>query len=155
MLIGDSAHAIVPFYGQGMNASFEDVFVFDTMLDDFMNQDWESFCEAFQKSRKENCDAIADLALDNFMEMQDKVDDHAFIIKRKLEMKLEQEVESYYSKYSLVTFREDLSYSQALKQGRKQDEILLKLCGDTDFEIPATIEGLNEIDQFVKSQLND
>jgi len=154
LLIGDSAHAIVPFYGQGMNASFEDVFVFDNMLDEYMNKDWNSFCAAFQNERKGNCDAIADLALDNFWEMQDKVDDEAFILKRKLEMKMEQELSDYYSKYSLVTFREDLSYRQAKEQGRKQDELLLEICGKTDFVMPQNLEELSKIRKQLKDQIN-
>ena len=155
LLIGDAAHAIVPFYGQGMNASFEDVYVFDDLLDSYKGNDWIAFCEEFQKLRKSNCDAIADLALDNFIEMQDKVDDEAFIEKRKLEMKLEQEAEGYYSKYSLVTFREDLSYEQAMKQGRRQDEILLELCSGENYTFPEKPDELTQILTYVKQKLND
>jgi len=127
LLMGDAAHAIVPFYGQGMNASFEDVTIIDHIHD--INQgDWKKILSSYSEKRKPDADAIADLALDNFYEMQDHVADPAFIEKRNLEMRLEQSYEDYYSKYSLVTFREDLGYEAAMKQGREQDEILLDLC---------------------------
>ena len=144
-IMGDAAHAIVPFYGQGMNASFEDVYVFDQMLTEHMNKSWEALFDAFQKARKPDTDAIADLALDNFTEMQDKVDDPAFIKKRGLEMLLEKKFPSYYSKYSLVTFKDELSYEQAMIQGRKQDQYLLQLCADESFVIPTEDEGLKSI----------
>ncbi len=155
LLIGDAAHAIVPFYGQGMNASFEDVYVFDQLMNDFEDKDWESFCEAFQTARKANCDAIADLALDNFIEMQDKVDDQAFIKKRQLEMKLEQETENYHSKYSLVTFREDLSYEQALNIGRQQDQLLLELVSSPTYSLPTSVNELNQIIENLKSRIHE
>lgn len=133
LLMGDAAHAIVPFYGQGMNASFEDVLVLDELLDQHQG-DWVKVLQAYEDERKKDTDAIADLALDNFIEMQDKVADPDFIAKRKLEMQLEQTYTNYYSKYSLVTFKEDLPYSEAMSLGRKQDELLLELCrtGEAD-----------------------
>ncbi len=155
LLVGDAAHAIVPFYGQGMNASFEDVYVFDQILEEMETIDWGEFCEKFQESRKPNCDAIADLALDNFIEMQDKVDDEDFIKKRKLEMKLEQDGEGYYSKYSLVTFREDMSYKEAMIKGRKQDEILLAYCAHDQFEYPTSKQELNQVIDYIKNKLNE
>lgn len=85
--MGDAAHAIIPFYGQGMNCGFEDVFVFDKLLDEKM--DWQTICKTFSEIRKPNSDAIADLAEDNFIEMRDKVADPVFQRKRKLEMQLE------------------------------------------------------------------
>lgn len=136
LIMGDASHAIVPFYGQGMNASLEDVRVFDEVLEQY-GSDWEKVFTHFQDSRKENADAIADLAIDNFYEMRDHVDDLAFIRKRKIEMQLEQQFPDYYSKYSLVTFQPELPYAQAMKRGRKQDELLLQMCGRDDFdEIP-------------------
>jgi kynurenine 3-monooxygenase len=131
--MGDAAHAIVPFYGQGMNASFEDVNVLDETLTE-CNEDFEKAFELFQEKRAHNTNAIADLAVDNFYEMQDKVDDEAFIRKRKIEMQLEQSYPDYYSKYSLVTFQEDLPYEEAMIRGRKQDELLLKICSASDWE---------------------
>ena len=126
LIMGDAAHAIVPFYGQGMNASFEDVRVFDDLLDEHRG-DWEATFKRFQAARIPNADAIADLAVDNFHEMQDKTADPVFQRKRKLEMQLEQQFSDYYSKYSLVTFRPELDYAEALRRGRAQDAVLLEL----------------------------
>ena len=131
LIMGDAAHAIVPFYGQGMNAAFEDVSVFDEILDQYEG-DWLKILETFQDARVDNANAIADLAIDNFTEMQDKVDDRDFKRKRQLEMQLEQKYEDYYSKYSLVTFRPDLPYADAMSLGRKQDDLLLKLCAEKE-----------------------
>ncbi len=133
LIMGDAAHAIVPFYGQGMNASLEDVRIFDETLEEY-GADWEQVFAAFQEKRKHNADAIADLAIDNFYEMRDHVDDAAFMRKRNIEMQLEQQFPDYYSKYSLVTFQPKLPYNQAMKQGRKQDELLLKMCNDDNFD---------------------
>ena len=116
-----------------MNASLEDVRVFDELMDDF-GDDWESVFKVFQDDRKANTDAIADLAIDNFHEMRDKVDDVPFMRKRKIEMQLEQQFPDYYSKYSLVTFQPDLPYQQAMKQGRNQDDLLLQMCSDDNFD---------------------
>lgn len=127
LIMGDASHAIVPFYGQGMNAAFEDVYVFNQVLDEHEG-DWGKIFEVFQDRRKPDADAIADLAVDNFYEMRDHVDDPAFKEKRKLEMQLEQGFDSYYSKYSMVTFKEELSYAEAKKRGRKQDDLLLEIC---------------------------
>lgn len=133
LIMGDAAHAIVPFYGQGMNASLEDVRVFDEVLEK-EGDNWERVFEIFQDLRKNNTDAIADLAIDNFHEMRDHVNDLPFIRKRKIEMQLEQQFPDYHSKYSLVTFKPELSYEQAMKQGRKQDKMLLDICSREDFE---------------------
>ncbi|MFD2587038.1 FAD-dependent oxidoreductase [Croceitalea marina] len=133
LIMGDAAHAIVPFYGQGMNASFEDVRIFDETLDE-CNDDFEKAFQKFQEIRVHNTNAIADLAVDNFYEMQDKVSDEIFIRKRTIEMKLEQTYPDYYSKYSLVTFQEDLPYHEAMIRGRKQDELLLKICSSVDWD---------------------
>ncbi len=133
LIMGDASHAIVPFYGQGMNASLEDVRIFDELLEEH-GADWGKLFKAFQGKRKDNTDAIADLAIDNFYEMRDHVDDVAFMRKRQIEMKLEQQFPDYYSKYSLVTFQPNLSYEEAMIRGRKQNEILLNMCKNDDFE---------------------
>ena len=131
LIMGDASHAVVPFYGQGMNASFEDVRIFDDVLEQYAGN-WEKIFTHFQDARVENANAIADLAIDNFHEMQDRVDDADFMKKRKIEMQLEQQYPAYYSKYSLVTFRPELPYFQAMKQGRVQDELLLRICSQKD-----------------------
>ncbi|MEM7575482.1 MAG: NAD(P)/FAD-dependent oxidoreductase [Bacteroidota bacterium] len=133
LIMGDAAHAIVPFYGQGMNASFEDVRVFDDLLE-IHGDNWSTLLPAFENARAENANAIADLALDNFTEMIDKVDDVPFIRKRQIERELELEYPDYYSKYSLVTFRPEMPYAQAMAQGRRQDEMLLELCAQDNFD---------------------
>ena len=131
LIMGDASHAIVPFYGQGMNASFEDVRVFDDMMN-LYGEDWPTIFEKFQDTRVNNANAIADLAIDNFYEMRDKVDDKNFKLKRQLEMQLEQQYPEYYSKYSLVTFKPDLGYHDAMVQGRNQDSMLLDICDRVD-----------------------
>ncbi len=137
LIMGDASHAIVPFYGQGMNASFEDVRVFDKILD--QNEgNWNQIFYDFQEVRYQNTNAIADLAIDNFYEMQDKVDDPPFIKKRMLEMQLEDQYNDYYSKYSLVTFRPELPYAEAMKKGRMQDAFLLEKCEEVE-----SVEDLN------------
>ena len=127
LLLGDSAHAIVPFYGQGMNASFEDVVEFDAFLD-VHDGNWETTFKTFQKHRKVDTDAIADLAIDNFHEMKDHIANPIFQEKRKIEMALEAQFpETYYSKYSLVTFKETIGYNEAMTIGRAQDTAILNL----------------------------
>ncbi|MBE7689781.1 FAD-dependent oxidoreductase [Tenacibaculum piscium] len=134
ILLGDAAHAIVPFYGQGMNASFEDITVFDAVLNENLG-DWETVFKTYEKARKHNTDAIADLALDNFQEMKNHVANPLFKEKRILEMALEKEFpEEYFSKYSMVTFKDDIPYAVAMKKGRAQDKALLNLVADADFK---------------------
>ncbi|MGB5981448.1 MAG: NAD(P)/FAD-dependent oxidoreductase [Nonlabens sp.] len=128
LILGDSAHAIVPFYGQGMNASFEDVAVLDQMIDAL--DDWEDVFRDFSKQRKPDADAIADLALDNFVEMRDSVAHPDFQRKRTIEMRLESAFAKaeYQSKYSQVTFpAKGVSYHDALIKGRAQDKAILWL----------------------------
>lgn len=130
LLLGDAAHAIVPFYGQGMNASFEDVVVFDEVLEKFEG-DWTKVFSEYEKVRKKDTDAIADLAVDNFHEMKEHTASPLFQKKRKLETAFEEEFpEAYYSKYSLVTFSEHITYEEAMKKGRAQDKAILNLIDD-------------------------
>ena len=130
LLMGDAAHAIVPFYGQGMNASFEDVVEFDAILEKYQGN-WETVFIEYEKTRKKDTDAIADLAIDNFHEMKGHVNHAIFQEKRKLEMALEKEFpEHYSSKYSLVTFNEDIGYREAMLKGRAQDKAILNLLAD-------------------------
>lgn len=134
LLMGDAAHAIVPFYGQGMNASFEDVAVFDEILEKYTSEEninWNNLFKEYEALRKKDTDAIADLAVDNFHEMKEHTAMEIFQRKRKLETAFEAEFpEDYYSKYSLVTFRESITYSEALKRGRAQDKAILNLLDD-------------------------
>ena len=134
LLLGDAAHAVVPFYGQGMNCAFEDVRVLDSLLSEpgaiatGSKIDWASIYEKYGQLRKINTDAIADMAEENFYEMRDRVADPVFQRKRELETKLEQTYPDYFSKYSMVTFREDLPYSVAKEKGNAQDQTLMEIC---------------------------
>ena len=124
LIMGDAAHAVVPFYGQGMNASFEDVTVFDAILNKHEG-DWERVFKEFEKARKEDADAIGDLAEENYFEMRDHVTNPLFKEKRKLEMGVGKSFPNeYFSKYSMVTFKEDIPYSVAMKK----DEHKTKHC---------------------------
>ena len=150
LLMGDSAHAIVPFYGQGMNASFEDVVEFDQVLDANKNADWETIFTAYEKTRKKDTDAIADLAVDNFHEMKSHVGQAIFQEKRKIEMALEKEFpEDYSSKYSLVTFNEDIGYREAMLRGRAQDKAILNMLVDG---VISTSDDIKDILDKVKTE---
>ena len=131
LLLGDSAHAVVPFYGQGMNCAFEDVRVLGSLVDRY-GAEWRRVFPAYQELRKANTDAIADMAEENFYEMRDAVADPVFVRKRELETKLEQTYPDYFSKYSMVTFREDMPYAQAMDRGNAQDGLLMSLCRSVD-----------------------
>ena len=142
LLMGDSAHAIVPFYGQGMNASFEDVVEFDAVLDKHEGN-WETVFTEYEKIRKKDTDAIADLAIDNFHEMKDHVGQAIFQEKRKIEMALEKECpKDYSSKYSLVTFNEDIGYREAMLRGRAQDKAILNMLADGIISIDDDIKDI-------------
>ncbi len=124
LLIGDAAHAIVPFYGQGMNAGFEDCRILNQLLDQYQD-DWEKAILAFQQQRKPDTDAIAQLALDNFIEMRDLVADADFLLRKKIESKLhELYPDEWIPLYSMVTFHDDIRYSEAYRIGVKQKKIM-------------------------------
>ena len=129
--MGDAAHAIVPFYGQGMNASFEDVTVFMDTLEK-TKYNFEEAIEKYAEIRKIDGDAIGDLAEENFYEMSDYVARPDFIRKRNLERKLEATFPDYRSKYSMVTFTETTPYHYAMAKGRAQDKLLLELCKEAE-----------------------
>ncbi|MCZ4408554.1 NAD(P)/FAD-dependent oxidoreductase [Cryomorphaceae bacterium 1068] len=122
-LMGDSSHAIVPFYGQGMNSGFEDCSVMDELFEKH-NEDWEATMNAFQKMRKPDADAIAELAMRNYVEMRDSVADPTFILRKKIEANLhEHHGEKWIPLYSQVTFSH-IRYSEALAEGKKHDRIM-------------------------------
>jgi len=136
LLLGDAAHAIVPFFGQGINCGFEDCTCFLEFLDgarttvpDF---DWARVFSEFDRSRKPNTDAIADLALENFIEMRDRVADPHFLFKKKVELALQARYPGVFvPKYAMVTFHR-IPYSIALERGRIQDRMLAELCDSID-----------------------
>jgi kynurenine 3-monooxygenase len=130
LILGDAAHAVVPFYGQGMNCSFEDVYVLDGFIEQYEG-DWPRIFSEYEKERKKDADAIADLALDNFHEMKAHTASDLFQAKRRLELQFEIEFpDEYSSKYSLVTFNENIPYSEAMRRGRAQDKAILNLLSD-------------------------
>jgi kynurenine 3-monooxygenase len=124
LIMGDAAHAIVPFYGQGMNASFEDVVVFDDLLKSNA-YDLDQTFDKFSEHRKIDADGIADLALDNFHEMKSHTAEDIFLKKRELELDFEKHFpKQYSSKYALVTFEENIGYHEAKLRGRAQDKVI-------------------------------
>ncbi len=131
LLLGDSAHAVVPFYGQGMNASFEDCRILNQLIGQH-GTDWETVFDEFTNVRKPNADAIAEMAEENFYEMRDAVANPVFQRKRELETRLEQTFPDYFSKYSMVTFREDLPYLTAKQKGNAQDKLLMEICAEIE-----------------------
>jgi len=123
-LIGDAAHAIVPFFGQGMNAGFEDCRILDELVEQY-EEDWTSILENFQATRKPDADAIADLAVNNFIEMRDRTADPKFLLQKKIEAKLHEKFPNkWIPAYSQVTFSPHIRYSEALKRGIKQEKIM-------------------------------
>ena len=149
LLLGDAAHAIVPFFGQGINCGFEDC----TQLLELIGQhrgDWAPIFAEFEKRRKVNTDAIADLALENFVEMRDRVGDARFLFRKKVELALEAKLPKVFvPKYSMVTFHR-IPYATALERGRVQDRILTELCEGIE-----RVEDLDwsKAEQLITSQL--
>lgn len=134
-LIGDAAHAIVPFYGQGMNCGFEDCRILMECLD-HANNDWALALQTYQTLRKPAGDAILDLALDNFIEMRDKVADPRFLWRKKIEAWLFAEYPSkFIPLYTMVTFSSDIPYNEAKRIGAEQDVLMESL-----MNIPSVIE---------------
>ena len=127
LLLGDAAHAIVPFFGQGMNCAFEDCTYFLELLDR-LGPDWPRLFAEFEKLRKNDTDAIADLAIENFIEMRDRVADPHFLFRKKVELELEKKYPgTFVPKYAMVTFHRT-PYSVAASRGAIQDRMLGELC---------------------------
>ncbi len=126
LLLGDAVHAIVPFFGQGLNCGFEDC----TTLLQLLNRhgaDWRRVFVEFESARKVNTDAIADMAVENFTEMRDRVADPRFLLRKKVELALEAKYpQIFVPKYSMVTFHR-IPYSVALARGAVQDRMLTEL----------------------------
>ncbi|HEX7847301.1 MAG TPA: NAD(P)/FAD-dependent oxidoreductase, partial [Chitinophagaceae bacterium] len=123
-LIGDAAHAIVPFFGQGMNCGFEDCRVLDELIEKNAD-DWKKILEEYQALRKPDGDAIADLAVGNFTEMREKTADPKFLLQKKIEARLHEKYPGkWIPAYSQVTFSPHIRYSEALKRGQKQEAIM-------------------------------
>jgi kynurenine 3-monooxygenase len=123
-LIGDAAHAIVPFFGQGMNCGFEDCSVLNGLIEKYEN-DWKMILSEYQELRKPDADAIAEMALNNFIEMRDKVADPKFLLQKKIESRLHEKYpDKWIPAYSQVTFNPDIRYSEAMERGNKQEGIM-------------------------------
>ena len=137
-LVGDSAHAIVPFYGQGMNCGFEDCTVLDGLMDGFLDAKsgghWGEMLAQYSELRKENGDAILELALRNFIEMRDLTGDPMFLLQKRIEGRIAQEhPDRWVPLYSQVTFTH-IDYAEALKRGNRQRAIMRQVMDRPDIE---------------------
>jgi kynurenine 3-monooxygenase len=133
-LIGDAAHAIVPFFGQGMNCGFEDCRVLNELIDKH-NEDWSLILDEYQTLRKPDGDAIAELALNNFIEMRDKVADPKFLLQKKIEAAFSKKYpEKWTPAYTQVTFSPQIRYSDALKNSIRQEAIMKEIMLLPDIE---------------------
>jgi kynurenine 3-monooxygenase len=131
LLIGDAAHGIVPFFGQGMNSSFEDCRMLNELLDQY-DDDWGKVMPAFSRSRKINTDAVAAMSMDNYQEIQHNIRDKKFNLKKQVEHELMHRYPDHYvSKHVLVMFT-NLPYAQAYAHGELQAEFLNQICADAD-----------------------
>jgi len=133
LLLGDAAHAIVPFHGQGMNAAFEDCAELDALLP--ARQGWGEVFARFEQARRANTAAIAQMALENYLEMRDAVLDAGFVRRKALAMALERRFpERFIPRYSMVMFHPEIPYAEALRRGAVQEQLLLELdqAGDGD-----------------------
>ena len=149
LLLGDAAHAIVPFFGQGLNCGFEDCTSLMELLD-LCDADWSRVFSEFETARRVNTDAIADMAIENFTEMRDRVADSRFLFRKKVELALEARYpQLFVPKYSMVTFHR-IPYSVALARGTVQDRILIELCDSIN-----RVEDLdwNKADQLIRRDL--
>lgn len=134
LLIGDAAHGIVPFYGQGMNAGFEDCRLLDDLLS-IHGDDFESAFQSLSSKRKKDTDAIARLAMDNFIEMRDLVADDRFLLQKKIEGALTKALpDQWKTLYSEVTFS-DTPYSEALARGQRNQRIMDEILNDTALDL--------------------
>jgi kynurenine 3-monooxygenase len=126
LLLGDAAHAIVPFHGQGMNAAFEDCSVLDALIP--AHADWHSLFAAFEQQRRPNAAAIAQMALENYIEMRDAVLDARFVRRKNIAMGLERRFpDRFIPRYSMVMFHPEIPYAEALRRGALQAQLLEEL----------------------------
>ena len=147
-LIGDAAHAIVPFYGQGMNCGFEDCAVLNRLIR-FHDYDWEAIFPAYENARKPNSDAIAVLSERNFAEMSDLSGDKMFQLRKRIEAKFSNLFpELWIPLYSMVTFSPDVSYAEALRIGDDQNRVMEKIMA-----LPNITDDWNK--QYVMNQLQE
>lgn len=143
-LMGDAAHATVPFFGQGMNAGFEDCSVMYSLMKKH-NEDWEKVFKDYELLRKPNGDAVQDLSLLNYIVMRDKVADPTFQLQQKVERRIaELYPGKYFPMYSMVSFS-DIEYQVALKQGKEQDEMIQNLIKKNNINNDTNIQNIDEL----------
>ena len=143
LLIGDSAHATVPFYGQGMNAGFEGCYVLDQLLEEY-GDDWKACFDAYSKYRKPDGDGVQALSMHNFVVMRDKTADPHFLLQKKIELKFSKKYpEKWLPLYSMVSFS-NIRYSEAWKIGQQQEALMQKIMEIPDIE---TIWDSEEVEQ--------
>lgn len=149
-LMGDAAHATVPFFGQGMNAGFEDCSVMFSLMKKH-NENWETVFKEYEKLRKPNGDAVQDLSLLNYIVMRDKVADPEFLLQQKVERRMAELLPGkYFPMYSMVSFS-DIEYHVALNKGQEQDHTIRELIKKHQITENTTQD---EIDSFVKQYYN-
>ncbi len=150
-LIGDAAHAIVPFFGQGMNCGFEDCYVLDTLMEKH-GDDWGAVLTEYQSLRKPDGDAIAELALNNFLEMRDRVADPQFLLQKKIEARIHQRhPEKWVPAYAQVTFSPHIRYSDALANSLKQEAIMQVVMAQPGIE---SIWDAGSVEEMILGKLN-
>jgi kynurenine 3-monooxygenase len=138
LLIGDAAHAIVPFHGQGMNLAFEDCVLLDRIVQ-HGPEDWTEAFAGFEEQQLDNANAIADMALENYVEMRDTVRDPKFKLRKELSFELERRLPGHFiPRYSMVMFHDEIPYAVAQQRGALQEALLFELMQDA--------EALTEID---------
>ena len=150
LLLGDAAHAIAPFYAQGLNAGFEDCSVLDGLMEKHGNN-WVQIFEEFQQLRKPDADAIADMAVQNFTEMRARTADPKFLLQKKIEARMhERYFDKWIPAYSQVTFSPGIRYSEALRNSMKQERIMEEI-----MQLPGIEEKWNseEIERMILSRL--
>lgn len=151
-LIGDAAHAIVPFFGQGMNCGFEDCSVLNSLIKKHQHN-WAAILPEYQFLRKPDGDAIADLAIANFVEMRDKVADKRFLLQKKIEAAFSaKHPDKWIPAYSMVTFSPQIRYSEALARGNKQQSIMDKIMEQPEIESKWDTE---QVEFSILSMLNN
>lgn len=150
-LMGDAAHATVPFFGQGMNAGFEDCSVMYSLMNKH-NEDWDKIFKEYEVLRKPNGDAVQDLSLLNYIVMRDKVADPMFLLQQKVERRMaELYPGNYFPMYSMVSFSE-IEYQVALNKGKEQDQLIMDLIRKNNITSDTSSE---KIDEFIHQVLGE